>query len=111
MKVGGRVIGAHRFAYEWLVGPIPEGMELDHLCRNRGCVFPPHLEPVTHRENCLRAPGVASENVVKTHCPQGHEYTPENTRIIPSTGGRLCKSCQRVHAREWKRKRPRSTRR
>ena len=88
---------AHRFAYELLVGPIPEGLDLDHVyvrgCRYRNCVNPAHLEPVTNHENSLR--GLRSQ---KTHCPQGHKYTVENTRIGVSAYGhpdRQCRTCER----------------
>lgn len=81
---------AHRVAYEHLVGPIPSGMQIDHLCRNRGCFNPEHLEPVTPRENILRS--VAHI----THCPQGHEYTAQNTGY---TGNRrYCRECKRAKA-------------
>lgn len=83
---------AHRFAYTELVGPIPEGLHLDHLCRNRSCVNPDHLEPVTAAENTLRAkPG--SRNAAKTHCPRGHAYDDENT--IRRNGKRFCRACAR----------------
>lgn len=88
---------AHRLAYMTLVGPIPEGLELDHKCTQRCCANPAHTEPVTHKVNCQR--GSAGEvNGARmraiTHCPRGHEYTPENTRI--SNGSRHCRECRRL---------------
>lgn len=80
-------IYAHRCAYQLLVGPVPDGLELDHLCRNRKCVNPAHLEPVTHRENVLR--GLRGRMV--THCPHGHEYTPDN--LYWHHGRRECRTC------------------
>lgn len=92
----GRMQAAHRVAYELLVGPIPEGLDIDHLCAVRHCVNPAHLEPVTHRENLLRGSGFAAVNAAKTHCPYGHEYTPENTYTSPHPdGGRICRTCKR----------------
>jgi hypothetical protein len=74
---------AHRVAYEFLVGPIPDGMELDHVwergCRSTACVNPAHLEPVTHRENVLRGNSPMAQQARQTHCKHGHEFTAENT--------------------------------
>ena len=90
----GKMKKAHRVSYEWFVGPIPNDLVLDHLCRVRNCVNPDHLEPVTQKENTLRGTSVSALNAVKTHCPQGHEYTEENTRI-KQNGSRDCKVCNR----------------
>jgi len=83
---------AHRWAYEFFVGPIPEGLELDHLCRNRACVNPSHLEPVTKKTNIMRGVSLPAQNAIKTHCLRGHEFTPENT-LVPLPGRRRCKTC------------------
>jgi hypothetical protein len=83
---------AHRVAFEWLVGPVPKGLVLDHLCRNRGCVNPSHLEPVTQQVNTLRGAGPAARNANKAHCKWGHEFTPENTGV-DKRGKRWCKTC------------------
>ena len=79
MNINGVTRVAHRIGYELLVGQIPGGMTLDHLCRNRACVRPDHLSPATHRDNTLRGDGPTAQNSRKTHCPRGHEYTSENT--------------------------------
>lgn len=84
---------AHRLAYTALVGPIPDGLVLDHLCRNRRCVNPAHLEVVTQRVNILRGEGQAAANATKTHCPKGHPYTVENT-WVSRTGSRTCRACK-----------------
>lgn len=82
----------HRRVYELAVGPIAEGMVLDHLCRNRGCVNPDHLEVVTVRENTLRGEGPSARFARAAHCVKGHEFTAENTRRIAG-GYRVCKTC------------------
>lgn len=89
---------AHRFAYEWLVGPIPDGLTLDHLCRNRGCVNPSHLEPVTQGENTLRGQTVAARNAQKTRCIHGHPFDDANTHIAPN-GSRICRTCRLERSR------------
>jgi hypothetical protein len=94
VRYEGRNHLAHRLIYEILVGPILDGLELDHLCRNRGCVRPDHLEPVSRRENQLRGFAFSGINSRKTHCPKGHPYTPEN--IYQRPGGdprRYCRRC------------------
>jgi hypothetical protein len=95
IKMGGhrgKHVPAHRVAYEMFVGPIPEGLVLDHLCRVRPCVNPAHLEPVTGAENTAR--GKAGKHLSdRTHCPQGHAYDEQNTYPEPG-GGRGCRACR-----------------
>jgi hypothetical protein len=103
-NVDGRHVSAYRFAWELLVGPIPEGYEPDHLCRVPPCVKPiadefgpAHLEPVTRQENQLRGEGVGGRNARKTHCIHGHPFDEVNTIWRPS-GGRDCHQCKREGA-------------
>jgi hypothetical protein len=92
---------AHRFAYELLVGPIPDGLALDHLCLTTGCVNPAHLEPVTVAENSRRAAAHYHANRAKTHCIHGHPFDGENTYVHMTRGrpARGCKTCDRERAR------------
>lgn len=98
----GQMVGAHRVSYTALCGPIPTGLQVDHLCRNRACVNPDHLEPVTQLENARR--GAAAR---KTHCVNGHAFTPENTYRRPGVGGgrRSCRECNRQSALHYRAKR------
>lgn len=94
---------AHRWVYQQVVGPIPKGMHLDHVCRNTGCVNPEHMEIVTPAENNRRKNEALGRGQYATHCPHGHEYTPENT--MPAHGkNRQCRECNRAASRRWKAK-------
>lgn len=99
-----RLWRAHRLAYELFVGPIPDGMELDHLCRNRSCVNPDHLEPVTHRVNTMRGETIMAANAAKTACLRGHPFNEENT-YVRSDGARLCRQCRRAYDRRLRERR------
>lgn len=83
---------AHRKYYERAHGAIPDGMDLDHLCRNPSCVRPDHLEPVTRGENLRRGATLVAINTKKTHCPKGHPYSPDNT-YRRANGNRHCRTC------------------
>lgn len=88
---------AHRASYHFLKRPIPDGLFLDHLCRNARCVNPDHLEPVSPRMNSLRGFSTSAKNARKTHCPQGHPYSYDNT-LRGAGGARYCRECGRVRA-------------
>lgn len=100
----GSNVYTHRVAYEHIIGPIPPGLVLDHLCRNRRCCNPTHLEPVTHRTNLRRGIGVTAQNAAKTHCPSMHAYDSGNTYIYPS-GQRRCMTCAREYQRRLRARR------
>ena len=104
IRVGTQVLTAHRVVYELVVGPVEDGMVLDHLCRNTLCVNPAHVEPVTQRVNVRRGVGTAAENARKTHCDRGHAMTGENLRILYN-GKRCCRACHRDWCREDYRRR------
>lgn len=87
---------AHRFSYEMLVGKIPPGLVLDHLCRNTICVNPAHLEPVTNIENTMRGFSPMAINARKTHCPKGHPLEGENLKIDPKSRRRFCWTCKQA---------------
>ena len=99
--IGGRHANAHCWSYERLVGPVPDGLELDHLCRIRNCVNPDHLEPVTTKVNIMRGEGLAAKHAAATACPQGHAYDDANTFLYE--GRRYCREClrQRKRARRF----------
>lgn len=83
----------HRFSYELYKGQIPKGLVIDHLCKNTSCVNPDHLEVVTSGENTRRG---VNYHGTKTHCKNGHEFTPENTYVRPK-GYRTCRKCCRIY--------------
>ena len=118
LSIGGKNHYVHRLAYTLFVGPIPDGMDVDHKCHNgdescngdvpclhRRCTNPAHLEPVPHRINVTRSHlTAAGKNARKTHCSRGHEFTPENT-MRSSGGGRACRACHNLKQREYGKRR------
>lgn len=96
----GRGVLSHRASYEQFIGPIPAAMTIDHLCRNRRCVNPAHLEVVTLRENVLRGDTFAARKAQQTHCINGHEFSDENTYFRPN-GTRACRECRRLRDRAY----------
>jgi HNH endonuclease len=99
-RYGGRIASAHRVAYEMFVGPIPDGLVIDHLCRNPPCVNPDHLEAVTFRTNVVRGIGPTAINSRKTSCNAGHALSEVNTYLAPD-GRRQCRSCNREAVRRY----------
>lgn len=87
---------AHRVSYEHFVGPVPEGKELDHLCRNTLCINPQHLEPVTHKENMLRR-----VDINKKYCKHGHKMEDDNVYLNPK-GARECRTCRKISQKKFR---------
>ncbi len=119
ISIGGTMRKAHRVSYEAHVGPIPESLQVDHLChrpqecaggplcRHRRCINPEHLQVCTRRVNILRGCGVTAQNANKSHCANGHEFSADNT-YITKRGGRTCRICQLALQRLWYSKHGRS---
>lgn len=105
----GKSVKAYRYSWETLVGVIPKGLVLDHLCRNPPCVNPDHLEPVTSGENTRRGIGTGGNrhwSARKTHCKNGHKFTQENTRWHgPDKNKRQCRTCHNLYARKLRARR------
>lgn len=101
---GKHQLNAHRWSYEYYKGAIPEGAVIDHLCRNRRCVNPDHLEAVTNKENILRGEWKAGQNSRKTHCKEGHPLEGENLIMRTSRHGRGCKTCMYAAAARYRKR-------
>ena len=99
LRRDGKTVYAHRVMYELMVGPIPEGLFIDHLCRNRKCVRPDHLEAVTNEVNIMRGNSVPARRARQTHCKEGHELAGDNL-FVTVRGHRICRTCRRMADRK-----------
>ncbi len=110
-SVARRTHSAHKFSYEMYVGAVPHGLDLDHLCRNRWCVNPAHLEPVTRRENTLRGEHPAAVSYVTKTCGRGHSITGDNVRVIRRHGRQYesCLRCSRERLKRYRRNKRKKT--
>ena len=106
-RIDGKATRAHRYAYEVCIGPIPEDLQIDHLCRIHPCVNPAHLEAVTMQENQLRGYGASGKNARKTHCLRGHPLSGDNLYRSKEGVRRQCKECVREHGRRYREKKRR----
>ncbi len=95
LYVGKRMRLAHQVSYEMYIGPIPIGLDLDHLCRVPRCVNPFHLEPVTRRENLMRGKTLVARYAMRTHCIRGHPFDDVNSFLY--RGYRICRACRKIH--------------
>lgn len=100
IRVDGRHRSAHRVSYETFIGPIPDGLVIDHLCRRRNCVNPSHLEAVSQRENVLRGSSLFAQRAKATHCKRGHPFDEANTYRWGSF--RACRMCRDAHAQRYR---------
>ena len=101
-SLNGRTVQVHRAIYTAVNGAIPNGLTIDHLCRNKGCVNPDHMEPVTVKVNVLRGNTITAKNAAKTHCFRGHPLSGDNLNLY--RGLRVCRKCKTIYMREWRAK-------
>lgn len=100
IQINKKPVLVHRLSYELYIGKIKRGLQIDHLCRNRRCVNPKHLEPVTAKINVLRGIGLAAINSRKSECKRGHKFNSKNTRLY--NGQRICRICSYQKVKRWR---------
>lgn len=101
ISLNSKTYKAHRIVYKLFKGALSKHLEIDHLCRNRACINPEHLEQVTHKINVLRGESTNAKNARKTHCKRGHVLKGRNVYIVNKKGHRSCNTCKKAYSKNY----------